>query len=180
MKTILTAASLAAMATCTPMIASAQTAAAGTSPIYGTLGYSQSRSQGVDLGSIQGRVGARLHQNFGVEGELGMSVDNDHTYIGGTRVRAKEKHQAGIYGVGFLPINEKIDLLARAGYGNQKIKYSGPTGSASDNRDSWNFGAGAQYHLDGVNGIRADYTRKEFRDSKASANVWSVAYTRRF
>jgi hypothetical protein len=32
-----------------------------------------------------------------------------------------------------------------------------------------------------VNGVRVDYTRHEFRgDDAGSADVWSIAYTRRF
>ena len=52
--------------------------------------------------------------------------------------------------------------------------------SASDDGDSWNYGVGGQYSFDGKNGVRADYTRHDFKDSSTNADVWSVAYVRKF
>ncbi len=45
---------------------------------------------------------------------------------------------------------------------------------------SWNYGVGAQYCLDGKNGLRLDYTRQDFKDRMKPDETWSVAYTRRF
>ena len=46
--------------------------------------------------------------------------------------------------------------------------------------DSWNYGVGANYYLDGVNGVRADWTRRDFRDDRGEADAYSVSYIRRF
>ena len=52
---------------------------------------------------------------------------------------------------------------------------------AASAADSWNYGGGVQYRLDDKNGIRADYTRESFqRTDGGHADVWSVAYARRF
>ena len=52
--------------------------------------------------------------------------------------------------------------------------------SASDDGESWNYGVGGQYFFDDKNGVRADYTRHDFKDSSTDANTWSVSYVRKF
>ena len=180
MKFLMTAASAAALAALTPAFAQAQTAAVAPG-IYGSLGYAHSDLGGdVETGAIQGRLGYRVHPHFGVEGELAGGVKSDHVTVGGTRVKVEQEHSLGAYGVGFLPVSPNTDLLARVGYGNTKMKASAGGTSAADDGDSWNFGVGAQHHFDGQNGVRLDYTRHEFRGGDGKANVWSMAYTRRF
>jgi hypothetical protein len=178
MKTLIATAVTAAIAVAAPAAAGAQ----GLSPTtaYGSLGYAQSREQGVDLGVVQGRLGARFGQHLGVEGELGFGVDDDKTWVAGAPVKVELKHQAAAYGVGYLPVNPKLDLYARLGYGTSKIKASAAGASASADGDSWNYGAGAQYFLDGANGVRADYTRHDFTNDGGEADVWSLGYVRKF
>lgn len=193
MKFVFAAASAAVLAAAVPAIASAQTAP--LSNVYGTIGYADTHGSGVDLGTIQGRLGYRFNNWLGVEGELagGVKGDDVNTTVGGAAVtgKAKIEHQEAIYGVGFLPLNPNWEILGRVGYGHTKAKVSdvtvsGPGGSvsglsASDSGDSWNFGVGAQYHWDGQNGIRADYTREEFTGSGSDhGDVWSIAYSRKF
>ncbi len=161
--------------------------------VYASAGYAAAHSSGIDLGAIQGRLGYRFNNWLGVEGELGFGVKDDKStqVVNGTSVDTKVKlnDQEAIYGVGFLPLNANFDLLARVGYGHQGAKVSasaanggGPV-SVSDNvgGDSWNYGVGAQYHFDGKNGVRGDYTHESFTDHGAGhADVWAIAYTHRF
>jgi outer membrane immunogenic protein len=169
-----------AIAALVPAMASAQTATSGTT-FYGTLGYSSTDLDRVDLGAIQGRVGARFGQYFGVEGELSGGVKDGKVNVGGTDVNVKLDSQEAIYGVGFLPITPNFDLLARVGYGHTSGSGSVPGIVSSVEGDSWNFGVGGQYSFDGVNGVRVDYTREAFqRDGAQDANVWSLAYVRKF
>jgi outer membrane immunogenic protein len=192
MKSLFAAAAVTVLVSAVPAIASAQTANTG---VYGTLGYADAHGSDVDLGTIQGRLGYRFNDWLGVEGEVagGVKSDDVSTTVGTSTVTGKAKidHQEAIYGVGFLPLSPNWDLLGRVGYGNTKVKVSdltvtGPGGTVSNlsgsaSGDSWNFGVGAQYHWDGKNGIRADYTREEFRDNGAGhADVWAVAYSRKF
>ena len=39
---------------------------------------------------------------------------------------------------------------------------------------------GGQYFLDDKNGVRLDYTHHDFMKSEDTADVWAVAYTRKF
>jgi outer membrane immunogenic protein len=194
MKVLFAAVSAAVLVSAVPAIASAQTATANTGA-YGTIGYANTHDSDVNLGTIQGRLGYRFNDWLGVEGELagGVKSDDVNTTVGTSTVTGKAKidHQEAIYGVGFLPLSPNWDLLGRIGYGHTKAKVSdvtvtGPGGtvsnlSGSGDGDSWNFGVGAQYHWDGKNGIRADYTREEFRGGdNAHGDVWAIAYSRKF
>lgn len=180
MKTLIALSTATLLATAAiPAIADAQDTNTGTN-FYGTLGYAGSSVDGIDLGAVQGRLGARFGQHFGVEGELSGGVKNDKTTVAGVPAKVELEHQAAVYGVGFLPVSPNVDLFARVGYGDNKIKASVPGASATEDGNSWNYGAGAQYTFDGKNGVRADYTRYDFQHSSANADVWSLAYVRKF
>jgi outer membrane immunogenic protein len=172
-----------------PAAALAQTTA--PTGVYATLGYADAHTDGVDLGAIQGRLGWRFNNWLGLEGEFagGVKSDKDTTTVGGVTVNSKIKlkDEEAIYGVGFLPLSSNFDLLARVGYGHTSAKATASTANgaiaASQTADgnSWNYGVGAQYHFDGKNGIRGDYTRQEFTgDNSGHADVWSIAYSHRF
>lgn len=178
MKTLIaTAAAGVLAATLAPAMACAQDM---TPTGYGTLGYATSSADGVNLGAVQGRLGARFGQYLGVEGQAAFGVDDDKTYVSGVPVTVEEKHQVAAYGVGYLPVAPNADLFVRAGYGMTKLKASAAGTSASDDGESWNYGVGGQYFFDDKNGVRADYTRHDFKDSSADANTWSVSYVRKF
>lgn len=190
MKLILIAAAAASLLPAAVMAQDATTAPTG---FYGTLGYADAHTSGVNLGAIQGRLGYRFNNWLGVEGEVAAGVGSDKSTqnIGGTTVDTKVKlnDQEAIYGVGFLPLSPNFDLLARVGYGHQNAKVSasatgagGPvTVSDTAKGDSWNYGVGAQYHFDGVNGVRGDYTHESFtQNGSGHADVWAVAFTHRF
>lgn len=194
MKIIFAAATAAAAFCAVSGAAQAQEQTAPTG-VYGALGYADAHSNSSDLGVIQGRLGYRIIPYAGVEGEAAFGVKKDDTDVstalGDINGRAELKHEFAAYGVGFLPISPNADLLARVGYGTSKVKVSVPAQtvggvaipatSASDDQNSWNFGVGGQYHFDGKNGVRVDYTRQEFtKDSYGHADVYSIAYTRRF
>ena len=181
----------AAAALCVvPAAALAQTTTAPTG-VYANLGYADAHTSGVDLGAIEGRLGWRFNNWLGVEGEFagGVKSDKSTTTSGGVTVDTKVKLNSAeaIYGVGFLPLSNNFDLLARIGYGHSSAKATataaGTAISASQTADgnSWNYGVGAQYHLDEHNGVRGDYTREEFTgNGSGHADVWSVAYSYRF
>ena len=161
--------------------------------VYGSIGYADAHSSGIDLGAIQGRLGYRFNNWLGVEGELAAGVGSDKSSqtVGGATVDTKIKlnDQEAIYGVGFLPLSSNFDLLARVGYGHQNAKVTasaagggGPIAvSDTAKGDSWNYGVGAQYHFDGKNGVRGDFTHEEFTQGNSGhADVWAIAYTHRF
>ncbi|MDP3658919.1 porin family protein [Phenylobacterium sp.] len=174
--TLIAAAASAVLVTATPLMASAQDSGP---QIYGTLGYAHTDVEGADLGAIQGRVGARFGSYLGVEGELAGGVKEDDVTVAGTPVNVKLQSQVAVYGVASVPVTPSADLFARVGYGTSKIKGQVGGVSATVDGDSWNYGVGGQYFFDGANGVRADYTRHDFKDD-GDADVWSLAYVRKF
>ena len=178
MKASLLAVTAATFAALGALPASAETQPTG---VYGNVGYSfVDAGSGFQFGALTGRIGGRIHQYFGVEGEGAIGVDGDHVIQSGVNVKTKLSHSLNGYVVGFLPLGEKFDILARGGYGTTKIKASAAGVSASGSDESWNYGVGAQYLFDGKNGLRADYTRFDFGSGTEDANVWSIAYVRKF
>jgi len=151
--------------------------------VYGTLGYTNVAPDGHDLGEITGRVGAKFNPYWGVEGELGTGVNNgNYTNGAGNRISLSEQPSGAGYVVGYVPITPKFEFLARVGYGDNEFKYETPAGNNQVVTGSVNFGAGAQYFLDAKDGIRIDYTRRDFQASDAprDTDTWAVAYVRKF
>jgi len=148
---------------------------------YGTLGYTQLDTDNGDLGAITGRVGAKLTPNLGVEAEGSLGVRSDDVTFAGIDGKVKEKYDVAAYGVATLPVNPNFDLFARVGYGTTKLKAEVAGGSRSDTTESWNYGVGGNYYLDGQNGIRADWTRRDFvGNGNGEADAYSVSYVRKF
>jgi len=150
------------------------------SPVYGSVGYSQVEAEGVDLGAVTGRVGYKFNPNFAVEGEASFGVADDDVAIGATTANVELEYDAAVYAVGILPVTPNFELFGRAGYGTTEIEASAAGLSASDSGESFNYGVGANYFIDGTNGFRADWTRRDFRDDGGEADVWSLGYVRKF
>jgi outer membrane immunogenic protein len=107
-------------------------------------------------------------------------VSDDDVTVGATTVNVEHEYDAAVYAVGILPISPNFELFARGGYGTTEIKASAAGVSASDSGESWNYGVGANYFIDGRNGIRADWTRRDFTNDGGEADVWSLGYVRKF
>jgi hypothetical protein len=178
MKSLIVAASAVAMASLAPALAQAQTAP--TTGAYVNLGVAHADAGQPNYELLQGKLGYRFNTYLGVEGELATGLKGHDDTIGGVNVHSKVEHEAAAYGVGFLPLSPNTDLIARVGYGTTKIKAKAAGVSGSDSAESWNFGVGAQHYFDGVNGVRIDYTHQEFNHNQGNAEVFGVAYTRRF
>lgn len=174
MKSLMIAASAAAM-----VAAFAAPAMAADVQVYGTAGVAQSDGDSVDTTAIQARIGARINPYFGVEGEIAHGVKGDSVTVGGSEFKVKNQGEIAGYAVGYYPVTEKIDLFARVGYGNTDYKVSGLGASGIASGNSWNYGVGGQYFFTPQDGIRAEWTRKDFNDG-GDANVYGVSYVRKF
>lgn len=152
------------------------------SGIYGSAGYTAFDGQDAQLGAVTGRVGAKLTRNFGVEAEGSIGVKDDDIEVSIDGSGAYElKHDLAAYAVGAVPINDNLELFARLGYGTTKIEASPAAVSVLQDGSSVNYGVGANYLFDGVNGVRADWTRRDFTEDRAGeADTWSIGYVRRF
>jgi hypothetical protein len=170
-------ATAAAVATLTGLAAAAP--ASAQSEVTGSIGWSRTDTGDANLDAVTGRI-RWTSGYFGVEGEVSGGVGSDDVTVGGTTFKAKLRDQAAIYGVGKVPMGANADLFARVGYGTSKFSGSAFGGTVTGSEESWNYGVGGEYYFDGKNGVRADYTRENFKNSVGDADVWSLSYTRRF
>lgn len=131
---------------------------------YGTLGAVNVDG---DIFGVQGRLGKNFHKHFGaeIEGSTGITRDN------GTGL----DYSVAGFGVGRLPITQKIGLLARGGY--HVSEYS--NGAFDNTEDGFAYGVGGEYALNSKSGLRADWTRYE-TDNLGTQDAFSLAYLRRF
>lgn len=162
------------------LIAAPAMAQVPASPVTGSIGYTQLDTDGGDLGAITGRVGYDFTRNFGIEGEASFGVKDTDISVAGVNGTLEHDWDAAAYGVAKLPISENLELFGRLGYGTTRVTASIPGASASGDGESVNYGVGANYFIDGQNGIRADFTRRDFRDNGGEADTYGLSFVRRF
>lgn len=149
---------------------------------YGALGYSQMDTEQAKLGAVNVLAGWKLLPYVGVEAEASFGVDDEafDVSIDGVSGVIEHKYDVAAYAVGILPLGDKVELFARVGYGSTSVEASAPSVLVKGDGESLNYGAGASLFIDGRNGVRADWTRRDFTDNGGEADVWAVRYIRRF
>lgn len=174
MKKILFLAAASAALMATPALAQ-------ESRVQGSIGYSQMDGSDGDLGAVTGRLGYNFSPNIGVEGEASFGVQEDEFDIApGVTGDARLEYDAAAYVVGTLPVSPNLELFARAGYGVTEVKVDAAGFTAREDGQSFNYGAGAKFFFDSQNGVRADWTRREFEDDGGQFDIYSLSYVRRF
>ena len=186
MKTLLlAAAALAAMGAAAPAFAQPGDAWTGVTG-YGTLGAEDINSHDANVGAVTGRLGARFGQYFGVEGELSGGFNSwIHIDIAGdAHQRAGQRPVRRAYAVGFLPAGDAERRSLRA----HRLRRDGsalqPTGRwplrrPRDELERRRRGAVLLRHQG--RSPRQEYTRMTADHGEdLDANVWSLAYVRKF
>lgn len=165
--------------TAVAMPAAAQSVSNPFSGPYGSVSYGSVQTDAADLDAVTARIGAKLTPYIGLEAEGSLGVgDEDVTGVPGTTVELK--HDLAAYVTGAIPVSPNLELFGRLGYGTTRVRAESVTLSESASEESVNYGVGANYLFDGTNGIRADWTRRDFRSDGGEADVWTVGYVRRF
>ena len=156
-------------------------AAQDRGPVTGSIGYTQFDADVADLGAITGRLGYDFTPNFGIEGEASVGVRDDDVTIAGVDGSVEHEYDAAVYGVAKVPVSPNLELFGRVGYGTTSVKADIAGLTATADGESLNYGAGANWFFDGQNGVRADWTRRDFRDDDGGeVDTWSLGYVRRF
>jgi outer membrane immunogenic protein len=161
-------------------VASAASAQTANTAWYGGGGLATSEAGDADLKVLQGRLGYQIVPHFGLEAEAGLGLNKDDVTVGASTLNAKVRNEFAVYGVGRIAIAPKIDVFARAGLGTTDIEGAGVAGSHIVDGQSFNVGLGGEYHLDDQNGLRLDWSRKNFQHSDVDADTVAVGYVRRF
>lgn len=142
-------------------------------------GYTFLDTDEVEFDALTLRAGYDVTEFFGVEGEALIGLGDESTTVLGTTVDAEFNYGLGLYAKGQYPLTEAFSVHGRVGYVWAEVEASAVGVSASDEEDGLGYGVGVEYAFNGLNAVRADYTRYDFEDD-AEADGWSVSYVRRF
>jgi len=150
------------------------------------VGYTGFSIPRADISAVTIRAGADFGKYFGVEGEGAFGL-GDSEYAALIAVKTHLNDEYAGYAVVRYPVLPNANVFVRGGYGHSDIKVTatdvstGIGASATGGSDSWNFGGGGQYFLDGKNGVRLEYTRYDYvtRDVKG-ADSFTVSYVHKF
>ena len=172
---------LLATAALTLLAAPAMAQTISNPQVTGSLGYTHLDGEDASLGAITGRLNARVNRYVGVEGEASFGVKDDEITVGAVTGDLSHEYDAAAYVVGTLPISPNFELFGRVGYGTTSIKAEAAGLSTTEDGESVNYGAGANYFFDGRNGVRADWTRRDFTDDNGGElDTYGLSYVRRF
>jgi len=157
--------------------------------------------QGVDTNGIAARLGYKFNNVFSLEGELASGIDDgefdyntdedefnfddnndgDFNDLIAASGDIGLNYLVGVFGRADLPITERLDVFARAGYSYIDLDASlaTPGGAAIDVADSENgpaVGAGLTYALNENWELRGDYTYYSFEDADTNGAMLGVGY----
>jgi outer membrane immunogenic protein len=151
------------------------------SPVTGSIGYTHLDDGDASLGAVTGRLGYRFTPNIGIEGEASFGVKDEDITVAGVDGSIEHEYDAAAYLVGTVPVSPNVELFARVGYGTTSLKADVAGVDVSEDGESINYGAGANWFFDGRNGLRADWTRRDFReDDGGEVDTYGLSYVRRF
>lgn len=148
----------------------------------GSVGYTQLDHADGALGAITTHLGADFNRYIGAEGEFSFGVRDDDFSVAGVEGETKLDYDAAAYAVGKLPIGQNLELFGRVGYGTTQIKTRVPgVVSATADGESVNYGAGANWFYNGRQGVRGEWTRRDFRDDGAGeVDTYGLSFVSRF
>lgn len=156
---------------------------------------------GVDTNGIAARAGWKFNNIFSLEGELATGIDdgefdynvdedefnfddNNDGDLGDVIAASGDvglNYLTGIYGKANLPLTDRLNAYARAGYAYVDLDASlvtpgGNTINVEDSADGPAFGAGMSYDLSDNLYVKGDYTHYEFDSTDTSGVMLGVGY----
>ena len=147
---------------------------------YGSLGYTHMEGDAAQTGAVSGRLGVNLNRYLAVETEVGVGVKDKDITVAGVDGQIKHEWDAAGYVVGKYPVSNNLEVFVRTGYGHTELKRELAGGSSDIGSDSWNYGAGVTYLMDGSNGVRADWTRRDFNGTDGENDSYALSFVRKF
>ena len=131
-----------------------------------------------DTVGIDGKLGYNFNEYFGVEGQGILGVSSDTETIGTTEIKAKVDYTVGAFGVVRMPVAEQFEIFGRAGYHQTGVSLETNGVEIEGDVDGFAVGGGAQFNLDPMSGIRAEYTYLD--GDGANLDTFSIGYVRKF
>ena len=150
-------------------------AQAGNEPkLYGEIAYNLTNLKADDtVDTIKakpavatGIVGYKFHPNLAVEGMLGLGLSGDKVELNGqpTAVDAKISSAFGVFVRPSVKLGESVELFARLGYVQSKLKLSVPGLSLSDSDGGAAYGLGGNFYLSKQSYLQLSWTNYYKKD----------------
>lgn len=168
---------------------------------YSVVDIETDNDVGDSTNALTGRVGYQFTPNWAIEGEGTFGIDDGEFDYEGNEddfdfdqnddgdlddaLNAPGElgldYQAAVFGKFTYPVNDSIDLFARAGYAFTEIDSTielsdGSSVNIGGSENGPAFGAGAAFDVTESSSIRADYTRYEYDEANADAGTISYEY----
>ena len=147
---------------------------------YGSLGFAEDFRKGADLGAVDAKFGAKFNPYLGTEAELDVGTNSDVATHLSSPVSERINYAVAAYGVAYLPVVQRFNLLARVGVGETRFNLNDNGVTGRSDLASLNYGVGAMYDLNAKNAIRVDYTRKSYDHNGGDDNVLAASLVHRF
>jgi len=175
--------------------------------VDGTIG--QVSADDFDFTVINGHLGFKFGQYFGLEGELGFGLGEEDVSvsdIGGQDAldqllsevgvnpgdvsvsgEASLSRKFGAFGTAGTTLDNGLEVFGRVGVVSAELKVTGAvtylgqtvSSSSKESGTALAYGIGGKYYFNGPNGIRLDLTNYEVGDEVDSTEI-AIGYTRRF
>ena len=147
---------------------------------YGSLGFTEDFRKGADLGAADVKFGAKFNPYLGAEGEVDVGTNSDVATQLSSGISERINYAAAIYGVAYLPVTQRFNLLARVGVGETRFSVNDNGVAGRSDLVSLDYGVGAAYDLNARNSIRVDYTRKSYDHDGGDDNTVEASLVHRF
>lgn len=130
---------------------------------YGGISYDmfdlKQGSLSVEPSGFKMRLGYQLFKHLGIEGQYGVGSQEDDA----DNIDVDISNYYGIYLRGTLPLGERLNLFALAGYNSLEVDNlsGGAVGGSADSRDDddYGYGAGADFEFIDNFFLSVDYMR---------------------
>ena len=144
---------------------------------YGTIGV---KTIEFDTYSVEGRLGYNFTDFVAVEAQAAVGVISEDD----EGVSINEDWNVGAFVKGSAPISEQFAIFARLGYAVTQFGVEAGSFDESESFDGFAFGAGVEFDLNPVSGVRLEYTAYDFGSVEdidvGTADTVSLAYVRKF
>lgn len=140
-------------------------------------GYERADFDGIEIDTAVVRGAYFFNENFGVEGQLNIGLNDESVDFGGVVADVEMDYGVGAFGVYRFATADNFNILARAGYVHAELDASAGGIEVSEDDGAFAFGLAGEWFLDDRNGVRFDYT---YADYDEDTSFYGVSYVRRF
>lgn len=111
-----------------------------------------------DFSSLNFNIGAKLHQNFGLEGYYQKSAKEEGKLATNVYMIDRIETSFDAYGIdvmGYLPVNDKLNAIGSIGLGRYEFTLKGFGDKLSESGAGYRFGLGGEYNFNEHFALRA-------------------------